>query len=78
MFAAVNPIANLINAFGPMIVAIVMLSLGYNHIFTMTLILGVISIILLLLVNPAHIKEKDDAYRKAAGKPLDDALVGRK
>ena len=78
VFAAVNPIANLINAFGPMIVAIVMLSLGYNHIFTMTLILGVISIILLLLVNPAHIKEKDDAYRKAAGKPLDDALVGRK
>ena len=61
-----------------MIVAIVMLSLGYNHIFTMTLILGVISIVLLLLVSPAHIKEKDDAYRKAAGKPLDDALVGRK
>ena len=78
VFAAVNPIANLINAFGPMIVAIVMLSLGYNHIFTMTLILGVISIILLLLVNPAHIKEKDDAYRQAAGKQLDDALVGRK
>ena len=78
VFAAVNPIANLINAFGPMIVAIIMLSLGYNHIFTMTLILGVISIILLLLVRQQHIIEKDDAYRKAAGKPLDDALVGRK
>jgi len=78
VFAAVNPIANIINAFGPMIVAIVMISSGYNNIFTMTLILGVISVVLLLLVRPSHIKEKDDEFRKAAGKPLDDALVGRK
>ena len=66
------------DAFGPMIVAIVMIALGYNHIFTMSMILGIISIILLFLVSPAHIKAKDDEYRKAAGKPLDDALVGRK
>ena len=78
VFAAVNPIANIINAFGPMVVAMIMIALGYNHIFTMTLILGVISIILLLLVKPSHIKEKDDKFRQAAGKPLDDALVGRK
>ena len=78
VFAAVNPIANIINAFGPMIVAIVMITMGYNKIFTMSLILGIISIILLFLVSPAHIKAKDDEYRKAAGKPLDDALVGRK
>lgn len=78
VFAAVNPIANLINALGPMLVAIVMIRFGYNNIFLMSLILGVISVILLCLVSPAHIKAKDDAYRKAAGKPLDDALVGRK
>ncbi len=78
VFSAVNPIANLINSFGPMIVAIVMIAAGYNHIFTMTLILGIISVILLCLVSPAHVKAKDDKYREAAGKPLDDALVGRK
>ena len=78
VFAAVNPIANIINAFGPMIVAIVMIAKGYNNVFTMSMILGIISIILLFLASPAHIKEKDDMYRKAAGKPLDDALVGRK
>jgi MFS family permease len=78
VFAAVNPIANIINAFGPMIVAIVMISSGYNNIFTMTLILGIISVVLLLMVRPSHIKEKDDKFRQEAGKPLDDALVGRK
>ena len=78
VFAAVNPIANVINAFGPMLVAIIMIAAGYNHIFTLTLVLGVISVILLCLVSPAHIKAKDDKYREAAGKPLDDALVGRK
>ena len=78
VFAAVNPIANIINAFGPMLVAIIMINAGYNNVFTMSLILGVISVVLLLLVRPSHIKEKDDKYRAAAGKPLDDALVGRK
>ncbi|MBQ1414454.1 MAG: MFS transporter, partial [Lachnospiraceae bacterium] len=78
VFAAVNPIANLVNSLGPMLVAIIMIAAGYNHIFTLTLVLGVISVILLCLVSPAHIKAKDDRYREAAGKPLDDALVGRK
>lgn len=78
VFAAVNPVANLINALGPMAVAIVMIALGYNHIFTMSLILGVASVIMLLLVNPKHIKEKDDKFRQEAGKPLDDALDNRK
>jgi hypothetical protein len=32
----------------------------------------------MLLFSAKHVKEKDDAYRAAAGKPLDDALVGRK
>jgi len=32
----------------------------------------------MLLFKPARVKKYDDKYRAAAGKPLDDALVGRK
>ena len=32
----------------------------------------------MLLFSAKHVKEKDDKYRQAAGKSLDDALVGRK
>ena len=32
----------------------------------------------MLIHKPSHIKEMDDKYRAAAGKPLDDELVGRK
>ena len=34
--------------------------------------------LMLLLFKPARIKKYDDKYRAAAGKELDDALVGRK
>lgn len=78
VFAAVNPIANLLSALGPMIIAIVMIAKGYNMIFTVICIAGVISVILVALSSAKHIKEKDDKYREAAGKPLDDALEGRK
>lgn len=78
VFAAVNPIANLLSAFGPMIIAIVMIGFGYNMIFVITAIMGVISIVLMLLFSSKHVKAKDDKYRKAVGKSLDDALVGRK
>ena len=36
------------------------------------------TLVVMLLYKPEHIKEMDDKYRAAAGKPLDDALVGRK
>ncbi len=79
VFGRVNPVANLINSFGPAAVGIIMGVTGsYVTIFTMVLILGVISVILVLCFNAKHVKAKDDAYREAAGKPLDDALVGRK
>ena len=78
VFAAVNPIANLICAFGPVLIAILMLSLGYNAIFKVIAVFGVISIVLMILFSGKHVKEKDDKFREAAGKPLDDALVGRK
>ena len=78
VFAAVNPIANLISSLGPMLIAIIMIAKGYNAIFTVIAIVGVLSIILVLLFSAKHVKEKDDRFREEAGKPLDDALVGRK
>jgi len=42
------------------------------------LICGIIATVLILLYNPMSIKVRDDKYREKAGKPLDDALVGRK
>lgn len=78
VFAAVNPIANLICAFGPMLIAIIMIAKGYNMIFIVTAVIAVICIVLMLLFSAKHVKAKDDKYREAAGKPLDDALAERK
>ncbi len=79
VFSRVNSIANLVNAFGPAAVGILMGATGsYVAVFTMVLVLGVLSVILVLCFSASHVKAKDDAYRTAAGKALDDALVGRK
>ena len=78
VFAAVNPIANLICAFGPMLIAIIMIAKGYNMIFIVTAVIAVICIVLMLLFSAKHVKAKDDKYRQEAGKALDDALAGRK
>ena len=79
VFACVNPIANILASSGPMVIArLIATKMGYNAIFLVTGIIGVICIVLAALFSPAHIKETDDKYRAAAGKPLDDALVGRK
>lgn len=80
VFARVNSIANIVNSVGPAAVGILMgVFMGsYIPVFAMVLILGVISVILVLCFNAGHVKAKDDAYRAAAGKVVDDALVGRK
>ncbi|MGI5931562.1 MAG: MFS transporter [Eubacterium sp.] len=78
VFAAVNPIANLITAAGPMLIAILMIGFGYHMIFKVIAAAGIIAIVLMLLFSPGHIKEKDDRYREMAGKPLDDVLAHRK
>jgi len=79
VFSAVNPIANLINAFGPAIVAaLIGTSLGTSAVFIASGIAGIIGLICVLLFKPSRIKVFDDKYRTAAGKPLDDVLVGRK
>ena len=79
VFSTVNPVANLINAFGPTIVAALIAStMGVKGVFMVTGIAAIISIICCLLFKPARVKAYDDKYRAAAGKPLDDVLVGRK
>ena len=79
VFSVVNPVANLINAFGPTIVAaLIATKLGTPAVFIASGIAAIISIILCILFKPARVKAFDDKYRQAAGKPLDDVLVGRK
>lgn len=78
VFSCVNPVANIIQAAGPMIIAMLLYNLGYQMVYAAILVLGIISLLLVLLFSPAHIKKVDDALRTNAGKELDDALVGRK
>ena len=78
VFARVNPLASLIQSFSPAVVALILFSLGYQYDFTLVGVLGVASLIMLLIFKPSMVKNKDDKLRAAAGKPLDDALVGRK
>ena len=86
VFGKVNPLANLMNNLSPVIIASLMFMNAAKTqgmpdtgpCFIFLLIAGVVSLIMLLLFKPARVKKFDDKYRAAAGKPLDDALVGRK
>ena len=79
VFTCVNPIANIFNAIAPTIVAMLLFSsMGVKAVFIFLAIAGVVGVILMVLFSGAHIKSVDDKYREKAGKPLDDALVGRK
>lgn len=78
VFAVLNAIANLIQAFGPMIIANLLFSAsGVSGVFIACAIGGLISVILMFLFSPKHVKETDDKYRAAAGKTLDDELAHR-
>lgn len=79
VFACVNPIANIFNAVAPTIIAMLIASsLHVAGVFLFLLIGGIIGLVLMLAFSSSHVKSVDDQYRKAAGKSLDDALVGRK
>ncbi len=83
VFAVVNPIANIIQSLGPVMVAMTIgmgmeMGKGVTLPFWVTAVIAVISLILILCFKPEKVKAKDDAMRAAAGKVLDDALVGRK
>jgi MFS family permease len=83
VFGVVNPIANIIQALGPMMFAMTIgigmaKGMGTALPFIVTIVIAVISLVLVLCFKPANVKAVDDKYRAKAGKPLDDALVGRK
>ena len=78
VFGYVNPIANIIQCAGPMMFAILIAAVNVKAPFIVTAVIAVISLVLVLCFKPANVKACDDKYREAAGKPLDDELVGRK
>lgn len=79
VFSCVNPVANIFNAIAPTIVAMLIFSaLGVTAVFIFLGVAGLIGLILMIAFSSKHVKSVDDKYRKSAGKPLDDALVGRK
>ena len=83
VFAVVNPIANILQCVGPTMVAMTIgigaaQGMGVTLPFWITAAIAVISLIMILAFKPANVKASDDKYRAAAGKPLDDVLVGRK
>ena len=83
VFAVVNPIANVLQCVGPTMVAMTIgigaaQGMGVTLPFWITAAIAVISLIMILAFKPAKVKDTDDKYRAAAGKPLDDVLVGRK
>jgi MFS transporter, OFA family, oxalate/formate antiporter len=78
VFACVNPIANVIQAIGPMVIAILLTTQGYQAAFIAVGVLGVLSVVFILLFSSKNVKLVDDKYRKAAGLALDDSLLSRK
>lgn len=77
VFSYVNPVANILQAVGPMFTAIILKESGYSFAFTVTAVIGVISVILIIAFSSKHVKETDDKYRRLAGKVLDNALADR-
>ena len=87
VFTLSSPIGSMISSASPVVIAALLFSQGADGVqtykghggaFALVAVCGVIALVLMLLYKPSHIKEMDDKYRAEAGKPLDDALVGRK
>ena len=78
VFSVLNPVANLLSALGPTVIAIMMFSRGTSGVFGVIMVAGIIGTILLLLFSAKNVKKVDDKRREKAGLVMDDALVGRK
>ena len=82
IFTLSSPIGSAISSASPALIAGLLFGAtgykGHAGAFTFVLIAGVVALVVMLLHKPEHIMEMDDKYRAAAGKPLDDELVGRK
>ncbi len=82
IFTLSSPIGSAIASASPVVIASLLFGAtgykGHSSAFIFVAICGVIALVVMLLYKPAHIKAMDDKFRAAAGKPLDDELVGRK
>ena len=78
VFGYLNPIANVLQCVGPMMFAMLIAMVNVKAPFIATAVIAVISLVCVLCFKPSNVKACDDKYRAKAGKPLDDALVGRK
>ena len=82
VFALSSPIGSAISSASPALIAGLLFGAtgykGHSGAFALVLVCGIIALVLMLLFKPASIKARDDKYRAKAGKPVDDALVGRK
>lgn len=72
VYGVINPIVNVIQAFGPMAITMLGLRFGFHITLGIIGIFGVIALILICLVNPKHIRELDSKYRLEAGLPADN------
>ena len=68
-FSFINPLANLISAFGPMIIAGIGFSAGFHIVWIVIGILGVLALVLTIAFRPARILNSDKRYRREAGLP---------
>ena len=82
VFALMSPIGSAISSASPVVIAGLLFGAtgykGHGGAFAFVLIFGIVALVLMLAFSPKSIKARDDKYRAKAGKPLDDALVGRK
>ncbi len=62
VFALVNPISNLISAFGPMVIAVIGVMFGFRASFGLVILLSAITIILPFFASKEHIAEKGKIY----------------
>ncbi|MBQ6369708.1 MAG: MFS transporter [Parasporobacterium sp.] len=68
-YSYINPLANLICAFGPIIVAGIGAAAGFTTVWIVIFGLGVLATILTLAFKPSRLMERDKLYRREAGLP---------
>ena len=82
VFTLSSPIGSMISSASPVVIAALLFGptgyKGHSGVFLLVGACGIVALVVMLLFKPSHVKEMDDKFRAAAGKPLDDALVGRK
>ena len=82
VFTLSSPIGSMISSASPVVIAALLFGptgyKGHGGVFLLVGACGIVALVVMLLFKPSHVKEMDDKFRAAAGKPLDDALVGRK